>query len=519
MATISDRLRELAGRAASRLQTFARGPSSVAPPPRVPVGIPPMQPLWVSEKALREAASPEALGGLISAGAGPTFDRYITYGSANQLDPNQIDTIFRQADRGQYLVQYGDLWQLLNQRDYQIFALDRGRRVGITTKRFQITASDPRDEVSVGLRNAVEAMNDGIDAFDTEGVYSMLAANGPGYSLLEVIYEIGTIRFPWRGSTVAVQTINPRRLRYVLPKHLYFKWDDDEPHLNLGGDGNPPLGAAPYKWVWYRTLGDGIASMRGYFRPTAWLHLLGQTSIVSGAIFLKLFGVPQIRAFIEQEKWKDQVLKATIEAHLQAYGNGIPSVFPHWMKDRIETQPGPLAGGGVEVHMKWRGFVDACMAKCIQGAVLQVEASGGGPGSYAQSQTHEARSYDVSVVDAVGTCETIRAQLYRNWIDLNGPVLAGVFGVEPAALLGRVPKCQRRIDRETTPKERAEIIKMFADGGLEGSKRQIRNEYALDTPDDEDDAFRGEPITVASGAAAVAPSTANDGVTNPKEPT
>jgi hypothetical protein len=489
----------------------------VAPPPRLSpnVGIPPVPPLWVSPKAVEAVKGRDALEGWVSGGAGPTYDRYLSY-AGKGLDPNQIDTIFRQADRGQYLLQYGDLWQMLLQRDYQLFTLDRGRRAGIVTKKFQVTASDPGDEVSAGLRNALEAMVDGIDAFDTEGVYSMLAANGPGYSILEVMYQLETLRFPWRGKTVSVQTLNPRQLRYVLPKHAYFAWDTDAPHLNMGSDGNLPLAEAPWKWLYYRTVGDGIASMRGYFRPTAWLHLLGQTSIVSGGIFLKLFGIPQIRAFIKQEMWKDASLKAAIEADLQNYGNGIPTVFPEWMKDRIVAEPGPLASGGVDVHLKFRGFIDACMAKCIQGAVLQVETSGGGPGSYAQSQTHENKSYDVTVVDSVSTCETIRSQLFRNWIKLNADALAGVFGVSPEDLLCRNGRASRRIDRETTPRERAEIMKLFADGGLATSQRQIRNEYALDAPDDEADAFRGEPVIVPSGAVTAAPDDASDGVDNPK---
>jgi hypothetical protein len=74
----------------------------------------------------------------------------------------------------------------------------------------------------------------------------MLSANGPGYSLVELIYEFGTIHFPWRGSTIAVETLNPRQLRYVQQKHLWFGWDTDQPHLNTGGHGQLPLAAAPY---------------------------------------------------------------------------------------------------------------------------------------------------------------------------------------------------------------------------------------------------------------------------------
>src|SRR5581483_10338724 len=349
---------------------------SVGTPPRPQgVGLHPMPEPWVSDKAVKQAQSDDALRGWISGSAGPVYDRYKSYVS-RELDPEFIDTIFRNADRGQYLIQYGDLWQELLARDYQLFSLDRGRRVGITTKRFQLGSADPRDEIANGLRSANEAMVDGVDAFDTDGVYSMLSANGPGYSLTEIIYELGKLHFPWRNKTVTVETLNPRQLRYVHQKHLWFGWDTDQPYLNMGGDGNLPLAAAPYKWIWYRSLGDGIASTRGFLRPTAWLHLMRQTSMVSGAIFLRLFGIPQLAAYVEEARYKDSALKAIIDECLATYGNGIPTVFPDWMRDRIVAQPGPGASGTVDVHMKWSGFLDACMAKAVQGAVLQVEASG-----------------------------------------------------------------------------------------------------------------------------------------------
>jgi hypothetical protein len=236
------------------------------------------------------------------------------------------------------------------------------------------------------------------------------------------------------------------------------------------------------------------------------------TSLVSGAIFLKLFGIPSIRAFIKQEAWKDAGLQAEIKRHLQDLGNGVPSTFPDFLRGMIDVQGAPVSAAGVDVHMKWVGFLDACMAKAIQGAVLQMEASGNGPGSYALGAVHENRSYDVSVVDSIGTCEKIRSALFWAWIDLNIDGLARILGAPPDYLLGCIPKCFRRIDRETTPKERAEIAALFAKGGLPISKGQLRNEYAFDPPDDDEDAFKGEPVTIASGGAAVASADAADGV-------
>lgn len=490
-------------------------PSAVRPPKRAKLGIPASPEPYVSDRARQDVQSDEVLTGWLSAGAGPSVDRTQSY-VGHQLDPNRVDQIFKSADQGQYLVTYADLWQEVKRRDYQIFTQDRGRRVGIVTKRLMVDASDPTDPVAVGLRNAVEAMIDGIDSFDTETVYQMLDANGVGWSTQEIIYERSTLRFPWGGSSHAVLTTNPRQTRYVHPKHSKFKWDDDRPLLNLGGDGDIALADRPAKWIYYRAMGGDIAATRGFFRPAAWLHLMGQTSMVSGAIMLKLYGIPHIAAYIEEAKYKDPAIKAVVDACLQSQGDGQPTVFPAWMKDRVSLTPSPLSGGGVDVHMKWKGFLDASIAKCVSGAVLMTETSGSGAGSYAQASVHEARSYDVQVCDSIGSCQTLRAQLVANWIELNAEALAGIFGVPPDALLARVPRLARRIDRETSPRERAEILCMFADRGVPGSIRQLRTEYAYDGPDDDADAFRGLAVQVRAGAAVISPDEAARGVDNPK---
>lgn len=494
----------------SKRQTFG-----VTPPPRLDdVGLQPTVNPAYSAQAAAEIASLEGLQSQVSAGAGPMYDRQRTY-PATDLVPAEIYNIFQQADRGNWMVAYGDLNQDLHGRDYQLHTLDRGRRATITTKKIILQASDPSDPVSVGMRNAYEAMIDGIDDFNA-GVYSMLSANGPGYSLTEPIWKFGTVRFKWNGSTVPFYGLHPRELKWVHPRHLYFPWDSDAPHINLGSDGMMPLSEAPHKWIWYRALGDGLASTRGYLRPAAWLHLMKNTSLVSGAIALKMFGIPQLAAYLDEAQWKSATVQETVIACLQSYGSGTPTVFPAFLKDKIKAEPGPLISGGVDFHMRWVGFLDACMAKVVEGAVLQTESSSGGPGSYAQSKTHENKSYDVSVCDAVGTCEAIRSQLFRAWAELNATGLAKVFGVPPDEILGRIPTASRRLDREVTPKERAEILCMFLDRGLEGSVNQIRNEYAYDAPADKSDVLHGMAVTIAGDGAAVSPSDAADGVKNPK---
>lgn len=508
---IRDRIRTLAGRAGAAVRRF-----TASSPARLPgVGLLPTTPPAHNPKAAERIESEEGLTDWVGPGAGPSPDRIRSY-PGDELSPADVQSIFREADKGFWLVRYADLWDDLRQRDYQIGNLDRGRRVAITTKKFQVHPSDPRDPIAIGLAKAVRAMVDNIDGFDAS-TYSKLSANGPGYSMEEPIYRYGTLRFTWDNATQSLYGLHPRELRWIHQRHAFFEWSTDAPHIDLGSDGRVPLSSTPHKLFFYRTVGDGISSTRGFERPVAWLHLLGQTSLVAGGIFMRRFGIPQIAAYIPQEKWKDEKFKAEVLSYLQAYGDGDPSIFPHWMKEMIKADPGPVGSGAMDLHMKWRGFIDASMAKSIQGAILQSEASGGGPGSYALGAVHEARSYDVSVCDAIGSCDHTRSTLFRAWIDLNQDALAAILNCKPEDLFARIPLCSRRIDRETTPKERAEIIALFAKGGLKASKSQLRGEYAIDEPVDDDDAFNGEPVAVAAGGAAVpAADAASKGVINPK---
>ena len=465
------------------------------------VGLAPIVPIGSNEAAAKRAESEEGLTGWIGPSAGPSQDRVKSY-PGMELDPETILSIFREADRGYWLVRYADLWDDIRQRDYQLYSLDRGRRVGITTKRFDVLPSDPKDPIAVGLAAAAQTMVDQIDAFDS-ATYSLLSANGPGYSMQEPIYRHSTLRFTWNKSVQTLYGLHARELRWVHQRHAFFAWDTDAPHLDLGSDGRVPISSLPHKIFFYQTVGDGISSTRGFLRPATWLHLMKNTSLVSGAIFLKIFGIPPLAAYVPDGKWKDASTRDEIENYLRRYGNGEPSIFPEWMMGKIKADTAALGSGAMDLHMKWCGYLDACLAKAVQGAILQSEASGSGPGSYALGSVHEAKSYDVVMCDAIGTCEHTRSTLLWAWIDLNSDALAKIFNVPPHELFSRIPICARRIDRETTPKERAEIACMFAKGGMKLSKGQLRSEWAFDAPIDDDDAFNGEAVMVSSGGAAV----------------
>lgn len=501
---LGDRLRGLAGRMGSRLITFSQPAVE-----RVEgVGIPPMPPPAVDAGALALVRSRGALEGTITDGAGPMHTRTSTY-PGDGLDPVAVDTIFREADRGQWISRYADLYHQVRRRSTHIFAVDHIRRVGVSGKKFLVHAHDSTP-LAQGLRQYMEACVDEIDGFDT-ATYELLGANGPGYGAQEIVWGWRRVRFPWQGRTVSMDGLLPVGLRWVHQKHFWFAWDSDAPFIDLGGGaGKVPLSALPHKFVWHTTLGEGFASSRGWLRPVTWIHLLAQGAFRDAGILLRLFGIPNIQARIPRNLWENETIKAAVAAGLADFGNAKPSLFPDEVK--IESSPGTAASGAADLHPRMIGIANAEISKAMLFQTLTTESSASGAGSYAQSRVHENQKYDAVAADAVGVCENQRRDLGRSIVTLNLSDLCRIFGAGPDDILAHLPWFSRRVERETTPKERAETASIFMRNGLALSKSQFRDEYAFDVPTGSDDEMNGEPVQVSRGAAAVSSVAAVEGV-------
>jgi hypothetical protein len=154
------------------------------------------------------------------------------------------------------------------------------------------------------------------------------------------------------------------------------------------------------------------------------------------------------------------------------------------------------------------GLMNAEISKAVLFETLTTEASPSGAGSYAQSRTHENQKFDAIIADASGVCAAKRRDLFRSVVELNALDLAALFGVPPDDLMANLPWCSRRIEREVTPKERAEVRAIYLKNGLTQSKAQIRDENAYDVPTGPEDELKGEPQQVPQGGSLVAPTDA-----------
>src|SRR5579871_4703275 len=184
---LSDRIRRFAGRAGSALVGFSRAA------PRVPgVGMPPQTGYVADPKQAAKANAFDALFGRITYGAGPTLTRYSTY-PATGLNPATIYAILQEADKG-IVYRFADLCEQVLERDAHMAGVDRSRRSEVSSKPFRIHALSG-ERVAQLVANFIRAAVDQIDSFDSS-IYALLGANCAGWSLAEIVWESGRLKFP-----------------------------------------------------------------------------------------------------------------------------------------------------------------------------------------------------------------------------------------------------------------------------------------------------------------------------------
>lgn len=509
---IQDRLRKAVGQVAVRLQRFSMGAPAF---PGVGIQAPAFPTVNRRTEERLEKDRGDVLNGRVAVNAGPYSDRVSSY-PGNNLDPNKIDRIFKAADYGQGIFIYGDFCKQMRERDSHLLGIDRQRRQGVANKPFLIWPNQDNDPLAVGMSHAQRSIIDGIDGFQSS-VYSMLSKNCDGWSMNEIVWARGKIRFQipdgvGGGPMVTMDGIWPRQIYWVHSKHTQFASDSsDVPLLDMGGDGAIRL--PRNKFIYTMTPGDGIASARGYSRAVAWMHFFKHASIRDWNVFLHLYGIPFLQGKMDRTMWKDTNMKTVLELALQAYGNGEEApILPDGMS--VEVNDPVSMGGAGDAHKSLAGFCNAEQSKAVNGETLTTEA--GESGSYKLGDVHQDSAQQVIVGDAMSTGGDIRRDLMLSAIELNADEFAKVFNVQPEELVLGLSQCGFRTDREWSPEQRMGIFGSATERGIEVSESQVRRELQLDRPTSPKDVVKGKPIIIPAGGKAAGSTDASDGVENPK---
>jgi phage gp29-like protein len=505
-----DPLRRAVGRTAARLQRFAAGGTAPAFP-GVGIQNPTFPTRNVRTEQRLESAREDVLEGRIAVNAGPYSDRVSTY-PGSHLDPTKIDRIFRSADFGVAIYEYADLCAQMRQRDAHLMGIDRQRRQSVANKPFLLWPRHDNDPLAVGMAHALRAAVDGIDAFPS-ATYSALSKNCDGWSLNEIIWKPGKLRFQLPdgnggGPMVTVPGIWPRAIHWVHAKHTQFTNDSsDEPLLDLGPDGSIALPRS--KFVYTMTPGDGIACARGYSRAVVWMHFFKHADFRDWNVFLHLYGIPFLQGKIERPMWNDPQMRAVLEQALMAYGKGEQApILPNGLS--VEVHDPVSLGGAGDAHKSLFGICNAEQSKAVQGETLTTEP--GESGSYKLGNVHQDSQHEVTVGDALSTASDYRRDLLLAIIEENADEFAKVFNVKPDELVLGLARCGFRTDREWSPEQRMNIYAAATKQGIEVSESQVRNEMQLDRPTSPNDIVRGEAVVVPNGGAAVGSTEASDGV-------
>lgn len=477
------------------------------PAPRVPgIGTPalPEYPHNAEQQKLLE--SPEALRGAVSYGAGPSHTRFSTY-PATGLTPATVYSILQLTDQGQPY-RWSELCEQILERDGHLRGVDKARRVEVSGKPFRVRQAN-ETPLAISLAKFIRAVIDQIDSFD-RSIFSMLSANGQGYSLSEIIWAESKVRFPTPQGPMMIAGLFPRQLDWVHSKHVMFSRDTDKPQLNLIGGG---YDLPAHKFIFHSVAGDSIIVRRGYMRSVVWLHLFKQQALRDWAVWLALFGIPNIRGQYPRELYEQSEAKAVYQQLLRDYGQGLPILAPDDISVTVD-QP-PAGGTASGPHAAMVGWCNTEMSKTVQGETLTTEL--GGMGSYNAASAHADVKHAIVVDDSRHLASTLRADLFRSIIELNIDVLSRTFGASPDDIRASVPFASWRIEREVSPSDRLSIFAKAVGLGLKIPEEQLFDEFGFDHPTEGAAVIKGEPTNVPDGAVSVGSVEASDGVDNPKD--
>jgi len=524
-----DPLRRLAGRAADGWRRFSGAPV----PKPFPgtgggdaLGLSPAGAMPRIAKDVEAAITKdelEALRGMIASAPGPLPTRLSTY-SISALDPTKIDRILRNADLGVAIYEYADLCTQMRKRDAHLTGIDRQRRAGVANKPYMLAPSDDTDPIAIANTHLMRAAVNNVDNFP-DAVYAALSKNCDGWSLTEMLWAPGTLRFRVPGpdgiggKMVEVPGLWPRQLEWVHSKHTEFDTSrGDVPLLNVGSRGAIHL--PRHKFIYMRAPGEGIAASRGYSRSVVWMHFFKHASMRDWVVFLHLYGIPFLQGKMDRKLFADEKMKAVLAEALENYGTGEERpILPDGLSIEV-NDPVSISGSG-EAHSKMWGVCCLEQSKAVLGVTLTTEASSGGA-AYGLGVVHADAAQEVKVGDAMTTAADLRRDFHLAVLEHNAEAIARAYALAglratPADIPARNPLGNFRTDREWSPETRLKIFTGAADAGVEVSKAQIRHELQLDAPSSPGDTVKGKAVQVADGAAVVGGADASKGVHNEKD--
>ncbi len=478
---------------------------------------PPGRLSWADRTSLRSRMLQTwaALRRRVALAAGPTADRWST-NPGDGLTPENIIRYRRQANAG-YPWQWVDLCEQILERNGPVKSFFHFRRAWIHQTDWSVDppAHFKDDELSKDLAAFQTAVLGHLRKCWFEAMNHMLSSAAYGYSALELSWEFRTITFKRsNGKEVSVPNcFVPVWMEPFHQKHWMFELDSDKPLVWLG-EGRAGAPWPKGKFVFSKTLGDGVTCRRGFMTAAAWLEYAIQAGWRDLIIFMHLFGIPQFALMIDKNTIDQEEEWAVIQEGIDNYGQG---QIPVWFKEEASVESlGQVTGA--PMHPDVIKFAEERLSLLIVGSTLS-QTQGTGTGSYGHATEHAISAHIYRVPDGQTAAVDLESGMLEPMVEFNIDQLATALGASAHELRARNNLLfgWKAVDRAPSVGDLIGHYVSLSGVGFPCSIQEMsrRTGYGIGEGDDR---LKGEPTRVPAGDKVVGAAEAAEGVKGPPRP-
>jgi phage gp29-like protein len=386
------------------------------------------------------------------------------------MTPVRLASIMRRANTGDahdYLV----LAEEMEEREPHYASVLATRKLAVRGLRPVVEAAsdDARDvEIAEAVRESITE-----DEIFDDLLAGMLDGLAKGYGVVEIMWDTGG------------KVWKPKAFLERDPKWFVFDRETGR-KLRLIDVTNPTDGIAldPSKYgVHIPKLKAGLPVRGGLARLAAWSFLFKNYSVKDWAAFSETYGQPLRLGKYDKSATPEDV--DTLYQAVAMIGTDCAAVVPAAMQIEFVNGQG-VAGSGADIYEKFARFLDSQVSKAVLGQTMTADDGA----SKSQAMVHDGVRGDLRDADAKSLARSIRGQVIAPFVGFN-------WG--PSA---RLPKLSFVADEAVDLTARSTALSVFVDRGLRVKASQIRAEFDLDEPDDDDEVLvplrSGTPPQAAS---------------------
>lgn len=393
--------------------------------------------------------------------------------ASGQMTPARMAAILRQAEEGDITAQAALFDRL--QEDPHILAVYGKRKRASRNRPIQINAADdtPQAQVAAELCREVIA---GIRNW-REAVFHLLDAVGRGFSVCQIEWELSDSKF------VIPRLIATDHRAFVLDRE---DWDKIRVLTDANMTEGEPL--APAQWLVhiYRARSGSLATSAS-LRALCWAWLFKHASWRDWVIFSEAYGMPKRLGTYPRGATDEE--RRVIWAAAKLLGRDGAAAIPEGAKLEYLKAEGGRGDLPFEALIQ---LADRYVSKLILGQTMTTEE--GDRGARSLGEVHRAVEDDLVEDTCDALAETIRFGLCE-------PITRFNMGDAPT------PKVSAISDEGVDLLHRAQTLNIVARWGTPLSRDQVREEFNLQEPKDEDDALvvapaaTGQQLSAARDAA------------------